>query len=173
MRSAGEPGAPGPLLGPRIGGPAADRLFARLDNNAVRRRHRSRLSSRPRRPQTSEVRLQSARRVASHSDCFCPDRRAFFHSCRPGAGKPVHRLRPAPAGLCGAAAGLRRGGGQCAHCEIWRPLARGLGLNQQLSSAQIQKSVGDFVARARNGFSNAFTKLVSGGTARCSISCRS
>src|ERR1700677_390057 len=40
-------------------------------------RHRSRLSSRPCRSQTSEVRTQSPRRIASYSYGFRPDRRPF------------------------------------------------------------------------------------------------
>ena len=39
------------------------------------------------------------------------------------------------------------------------------GLNQQLSSAQIQKSVGDFVTQSAQWLLDAFTKLVSGGAA--------
>ncbi len=40
-----------------------------------------------------------------------------------------------------------------------------LGLKQQLSSAQIQKSVGDFVAQGAQWLLDAFTSLVSGGAA--------
>ena len=40
-----------------------------------------------------------------------------------------------------------------------------LGLGQQLSSAQIQKSVGDFVAQSAQWLLDAFTRLVSGGAA--------
>ena len=40
-----------------------------------------------------------------------------------------------------------------------------LGLRQQLSSAQIQKSVGDFVAQSAQWLLDAFTRLVSGGAA--------
>jgi predicted PurR-regulated permease PerM len=40
-----------------------------------------------------------------------------------------------------------------------------LGLNQQSSSAQIQKSVGDFVAQGAQWLLDAFTRLVSGGAA--------
>ena len=39
------------------------------------------------------------------------------------------------------------------------------GLRQQLSSAQIQKSVGDFVAQSAQWLLDAFTRLVSGGAA--------
>ena len=40
-----------------------------------------------------------------------------------------------------------------------------LGFKQQLSSAQIQKSVGDFVAQGAQWLLDAFTSLVSGGAA--------
>ena len=40
-----------------------------------------------------------------------------------------------------------------------------LGLRQQLSGAQIQKSVGDFVAQSAQWLLDAFTRLVSGGAA--------
>jgi predicted PurR-regulated permease PerM len=40
-----------------------------------------------------------------------------------------------------------------------------LGLNQQLSSAQIQQSISDFVARGAQWLLNALSSLVSGGTA--------
>ena len=40
-----------------------------------------------------------------------------------------------------------------------------LGLKQQLSSAQIQKSVGDFVTQSAQWLLDAFTRLVSGGAA--------
>ena len=45
------------------------------------------------------------------------------------------------------------------------PWLEALGLNQQLSSVQIQKSVGDFVAQSAQWLLDAFTRLVSGGAA--------
>src|ERR1700728_3236700 len=116
-------GAPDPVLGTRIGRPLADCLSAGLNDNTVRRRHRSRLSTRPCRAQTSEVRTQSPRRIASYSYGFRPDRRPFFYSRRPGAGRSIHCLRSTLAQLCNAAAVDSGRGGQRIDCEIRRPLA--------------------------------------------------
>ena len=166
-------GAPDPVLGTRTGGPVADCLFARLNDNAVRRRHRSRLSSRPGRAQTSEVRIQSPRRVASHSHGFRPDRRPLFHSRRPGAGKPVHRLRSTPARLRDAVAGDRGRGGQRVHCEIRRPLARdALGLASNCRARKFRNRSATSSRKAHNGFSTLSHGWCPAGP-RCSIFCRS
>jgi predicted PurR-regulated permease PerM len=45
------------------------------------------------------------------------------------------------------------------------PWLEALGLKQQLSSAQIQQSVGDFVAQSAQWLLDAFTRVVSGGAA--------
>src|ERR1700684_2091635 len=119
----GDLGAPDPVLGTRIGCPLADCLSAGLNDNAVRRRHRSRLSSRPCRAQTSEVRIQSPRSIASYSHGFRPYRHPFFYSRRPGAGRSIHCFRSTLAQLCNAAAVDSGRGGQRIDCEIRRPLA--------------------------------------------------
>src|ERR1700722_1380219 len=143
----GDLGAPDPVLGARAGRPVSDCLFTRLYDNPVRRRHCSRLSSRPGRAQTSKVRIQSPRRVASYPHGFRPDRRPFFYSRRPGARRPIHRLRSTLARLRDAVAGDRGRGGQRIHCEIRWPLVRRLGA----AAAIVERANPEIGRRLRRG----------------------
>ena len=161
----GDLGAPDPVLGNRTGRPVADCLCAGLNDHALRRRHCSRLSSRPGRAQTPKARIQSPRRFASHSHGFCPDRRPFFILVVPVLGGQFIAFAQHLPGYAMRLQAIAVEEGNTFIAKYGGRWLDALGLRQQLSSAQIQKSVGDFVAQSAQWLLDAFTRVVSGGAA--------
>ena len=110
--------------------------------------------------------LQPSRRLASHPHCFRPGRSSSFSflssrcwgisSFAFAQHLPGYAMRLQAIAVEEGNAFMEKYGGH------W---LEALGLEQQLSSAQIQKSVGDFVAQGAQWLLDAFTSLVSGGAA--------
>ena len=79
--------------------------------------------------------------------------------------QPARGLRRASSRLCDAAAGLAVEEGNALIAKYGGGWIKALGLGEQLSSIQIQKSIGDFVAQGAQWIVNAMRSLVSGGAA--------
>ena len=80
-------------------------------------------------------------------------------------------VRSASSGLRDTSASARCGGRKRSHREIRGPLAHHSGFGTIVSSDQIQKSVGDFVAQGAQWLINAEVACSPAGL-RCSVSCR-
>ena len=107
--------------------------------------------------QASRGRDQPARRIASHPGRVPRWRSRLFHLVAPILGNQLVASLNA-AGLRETSAGARGGGGRRAHREIRRPVGARPWSDGTDFEQQIQKSIGDFVGKARNGWSTGSSR---------------